>query len=179
MGGGYLSGGLGSYLGQGGGYFSGGQRSHFGRRRAGGFSNGYNKFGLFFSFLDPYLAGKQFTWQAANFQCAIRGLRLVSLDDPYKNKYVSRKIARYNVRYIWTSGMRNGYKFFWANGRPVKYGFTNWSFTGRLGLPQPDNYQGNEYCLAVLNHYYGDGIVWHDVACHHKKSFVCEPVNYY
>ena len=45
---------------------------------------------------------------------------------------------------------------------------------------QPDNreqeQQGGEQeaCMAVLNNFYGDGIKWHDVACHHEKPIVCE-----
>ena len=31
-----------------------------------------------------------------------------------------------------------------------------------------------EACMAVLNNFYGDGIKWHDVACHHEKPIVCE-----
>ena len=48
--------------------------------------------------------------------------------------------------------------------------------------PQPDNREqvqqngGEEACLAVLNNFYGDGIKWHDVACHHEKPIVCEDV---
>ena len=34
--------------------------------------------------------------------------------------------------------------------------------------------KNDEACLAVLNNYYKDGIVWHDIACYHKKPFVCE-----
>lgn len=35
--------------------------------------------------------------------------------------------------------------------------------------------QGNdESCLSILNNFYNDGIKWHDVACHHRKPFVCE-----
>lgn len=48
-----------------------------------------------------------------------------------------------------------------------------------IGKPQPDNreaIQGGapENCLAVLNQFYNDGVNWHDVACHHKKPWVCE-----
>ena len=28
--------------------------------------------------------------------------------------------------------------------------------------------------IAMLNNFYGDGAVWHDIACHHKKWFICE-----
>lgn len=49
----------------------------------------------------------------------------------------------------------------------------------RLGEPQPDNKDGRdgdypEACVAYLNNYYRDGVKWHDVGCHHIKSFICE-----
>ena len=34
--------------------------------------------------------------------------------------------------------------------------------------------RNDEACLAMLNNFYGDGVVWHDNACYHKKPFVCE-----
>ena len=34
--------------------------------------------------------------------------------------------------------------------------------------------RNDEACLAFLNNFYGDGVVWHDIACYHKKPFVCE-----
>ena len=42
------------------------------------------------------------------------------------------------------------------------------------GRPQPDNREGDEFCLAVLNNFYADGIRFHDVSCHHKKPVICE-----
>merc|ERR1719228_2029001 len=68
---------------------------------------------------------------------------------------------------------------------------------GETGIPQPDNHEGikegpinadnsigitieglqefhDEACLAVLNNKYGDGIKWHDVACHFRSVIVCE-----
>lgn len=83
------------------------------------------------------------------------------------------------MRWIWTSGYRYGYNFVWGNGQPIGYGYTNWSRTGQLGYPQPDNAEGNEQCVAMLNNFYRDGIVWHDIGCHHKKAFVCEPAYYH
>ena len=32
----------------------------------------------------------------------------------------------------------------------------------------------DEACLAVLDGLYGDGLTWHDIACHHIKPVVCE-----
>ena len=46
------------------------------------------------------------------------------------------------------------------------------------GLPQPDNREGNEFCLAVLNNFYNDGVRFHDVSCHHMKPTICEAVAY-
>ncbi len=35
--------------------------------------------------------------------------------------------------------------------------------------------EGNdEACLAVLDGLYGDGLTWHDIACHHVKPVICE-----
>lgn len=44
----------------------------------------------------------------------------------------------------------------------------------RADRPQPDNREGDEECLAVLNNFYADGIRFHDVSCHHKKPVICE-----
>jgi hypothetical protein len=54
--------------------------------------------------------------------------------------------------------------------------FHDWSQTGGAGVRQPDNREGGESCMAVLNNFYGDGIKWHDVACHHEKPIICEDV---
>ena len=32
----------------------------------------------------------------------------------------------------------------------------------------------DEACLAVLDGLYGDGLTWHDIACHHIKPVICE-----
>ena len=34
----------------------------------------------------------------------------------------------------------------------------------------------SESCMAVLNNFYGDGIKWHDIGCHHEKPIICEDV---
>ena len=71
------------------------------------------------------------------------------------------------------------------------------SFSLRTGARQPDNYEGlkegpintefdigvtieglqeyhDEACLSVQNNAYGEGIAWHDVACHFRSVIVCE-----
>lgn len=104
------------------------------------------------------------------------------------------------TRFIWTSGRKCNFDgchdrsdlqpaivkgWFWS-GSGVRLGHKNdhaegdWSKTGGAGKPQPDNREleltgkNDEACLAVLNNYYKDGVVWHDIACYHKKLFVCE-----
>jgi len=88
----------------------------------------------------------------------------------------------------------------WQRGIPptnVPHPESAWSRTGETGIPQPDNYEGikegpieaennigitieglqefhDEACLSVLNNKYGDGIKWHDVACHFRSVIVCE-----
>ncbi|CAG0923432.1 unnamed protein product, partial [Notodromas monacha] len=80
------------------------------------------------------------------------------------------------VQFIWTSGRRQGNGWVWS-GSGVRFPPRNqaaWSRTGGGGRPQPDNREGNEVCMAVLNNFYQDGIVWHDVGCSHQKPFICE-----
>ncbi|ROT65941.1 hypothetical protein C7M84_016068 [Penaeus vannamei] len=70
------------------------------------------------------------------------------------------------------------YHFSWRHdgGRKYQWGPAN-SYCSSLGngYPQPTTARdGREFCLAVLNNFYNDGIRWHDVACHHEKPIVCE-----
>jgi hypothetical protein len=44
----------------------------------------------------------------------------------------------------------------------------------RAGRAQPDNREGNERCLGVLNNFYQDGVKFHDISCHHRKPVICE-----
>ena len=44
----------------------------------------------------------------------------------------------------------------------------------RAGRRQPDNREGNEFCVGVLNNFYGDGVRFHDISCHHRKPIICE-----
>ncbi len=71
----------------------------------------------------------------------------------------------------------------WSVWQYFKLNFNCFSFALQFDLlliraepprAQPDNRDGNEICLAVLNNFYADGIKWHDVACHHKKPTFCE-----
>jgi len=80
--------------------------------------------------------------------------------------------------WFWSgSGIRLGYSSKEGGQERVE---GDWSLKGGAGKRQPDNREeeitgkNDEACLAVLNNYYKDGIVWHDIACYHKKSFVCE-----
>ena len=52
----------------------------------------------------------------------------------------------------------------------------NFLFSLSAGRRQPDNREGNEFCVAVLNNFYSDGVKMHDVSCHHKKPTICEEI---
>jgi len=102
------------------------------------------------------------------------------------------------VPFFWTSGRKCNFDgcdkpeffpklingWFWSANQvkmPPTNGneFNDWSHTGGNGVAQPDDRehrQGGEEeaCMAVLNDFYGDGIKWHDVACHHEKPIICE-----
>ncbi|XP_037090476.1 C-type lectin galactose-binding isoform-like [Pollicipes pollicipes] len=136
-------------------------RSRYGRRRP------------YFSWRELGRDAK-FTWDEANYHCHHLGLDLVSIGSYRESRAINRLIYKDDVDYIWTSGRLSprGYFYWTANGHRVKP--FNWSGTGSLGRPQPDDSEGHEYCMAVLNNVYNDGITWHDIACHHRKPFICE-----
>ncbi len=103
-------------------------------------------------------------------------MRAVSLDDPNKAQFFLNEVQRAGERWFWSGGRVNqGQSVSWPNGVTSPIGSLRfWSHTGGLGRPQPDNREGNEFCLAILNNFYQDGVKFHDVACHHEKSVICE-----
>lgn len=127
----------------------------------------------------------------------------VSLETEVENKLIYDLIRTKDIPYIWTSGRLcdfegcegrkdliplNLYGWFWSANRkkisktnqsPRGWTYNPWSKTGHKKVPQPDNAefdinQTAEACLAVLNNVYKDGINWHDVACYHPKTTICE-----
>lgn len=154
--------------------------------------------GYFFSWKDPRTAKQEEDWLGARNWCRMRCMDSVSLQSSDENEYIKRKIVQDKVRYIWTSGRLCDFKgcdrpdlqpkavngWFWTSDLQKLPPTTDrqqndWSPSGGIGVPQPDNREqlqngAPENCLAVLNNFYGDGIHWHDVACHHRKPFVCE-----
>jgi len=139
-------------------------------------------------------------WLDARNICRKHCQDLVSLETAAESKMIENEISRANVKYAWTSGRKcdfdgcdradlqpkliNGW--FWSGSgermpptNQQKNGFPNWSKNGGGGKPQPDNREhdegtGEESCVGILNNFYNDGVVWHDVACHHQKPWVCE-----
>ncbi|KAK4292538.1 hypothetical protein Pmani_034707 [Petrolisthes manimaculis] len=118
--------------------------------------------------------GREYNWQGAANYCRSlgRGFQSVSLETSEKDSYMAALLRTHNVGHIWTSGSRTGSLWSWNNG--VSTSHRNWSHTGRFGIRQPDNAEGNEVCLGLLNNFYGDGVKWHDIACHHTKRIVCQ-----
>ncbi|KAF7991328.1 hypothetical protein HCN44_002890 [Aphidius gifuensis] len=154
--------------------------------------------GYYFSWADERTAGQEVDWLSARNFCRQRCMDSVSLETSEENVFIKDKVVRNNVKYIWTSGRLCDFKgcdrpdllpqrvngWFWTAvlqklAPTTERTENDWSENGGIGLPQPDNrevIQGGapENCLALLNQFYNDGVNWHDVACHHKKPWVCE-----
>ncbi|XP_047491670.1 L-selectin-like [Penaeus chinensis] len=154
----------------------------------------------FYSWLDPSNSNTFLDWVDARNWCRRKCMDLVAFEDVREYQMVSRRMLASDNKFYWTSGRRcdfddtclrhdlqpvdiNGW--FWSASnkkmRPTNHrsSANDWSFTGGYGRPQPDNRErslggDNESCLAVLNNHYNDGVRWHDVACHHRKNWVCE-----
>ncbi|KAK8741954.1 hypothetical protein OTU49_002032 [Cherax quadricarinatus] len=119
--------------------------------------------------------GRQYTGNAAFGVCRSLGggWQPVGISSPDESNYINSIVGGEGLQYIWTGAVKSGRGFAWLNGEP--FNFADWSHTGGARRPQPDNREGGqENCLAVLNNFYGDGIKWHDVACHHEKAVICE-----
>jgi len=148
---------------------------------------------------DASVRSANWDWFNARNYCRKRCMDLVSIETADEYEWLKQRIQ--GVKYIWTSGRlcnfdgcdrpdffpKNINGWFWSANQarlnPTNgTAFQDWSFTGGFNPPrkQPDNreqeQQGGEQeaCMAVLNNFYGDGIKWHDVACHHEKPIVCE-----
>lgn len=107
--------------------------------------------------------------------CRNNNMRPVSLDSPAKEAEFLGLVRNERQKYFWTGGNVNHGRnpsVSWPSGRTTSSG--RWSNTGGAGRPQPDNREGNESCLAVLNNFYNDGVKFHDVSCHHRKPIICE-----
>merc|ERR1712001_169883 len=109
--------------------------------------------------------------QGENF-CRANGMRPISIDNSAKESEFTRLVAREGQKYFWTGGKMNGGRISWPSGR--SYNNVNWSHTGGAGRRQPDNREGDEFCVGVLNNFYNDGVRFHDISCHHRKPIICE-----
>nr|XP_045620850.1 collectin-12-like [Procambarus clarkii] len=125
-------------------------------------------------------SGRLYTWEQATYYCSGlgNGFQAVSIESLRKQELISRFMIAHYISDIWTSGnKRNSRSWSWLSGTSSPY--SNWSSTGRRGLPQPDNDEGNEDCLAVLNNQYNDGVTWHDSSCFHLRRVICEAPRFY
>ncbi|KAK8383366.1 hypothetical protein O3P69_019025 [Scylla paramamosain] len=124
--------------------------------------------------------GRTFSYQQAEDYCRSLdtnghpvGFHSLSLETPVEDSFITSIIRHYEVPYIWTSGYKVS-PYLWKWRSCVASQYSRWSFTGRFGRSQPDNADMNENCLAILNNFYGDGIIWHDVDCSLEKYVICE-----
>jgi len=115
-----------------------------------------------------------FTRSQGAAYCRAQGMRPISLDTPAKEREFTGLVSREGQKYFWTGGNVNhrARTVSWPSGRTTSS--NRWSNTGGANRPQPDNREGDESCLAVLNNFYNDGVRFHDVSCHHRKPIICE-----
>ncbi|XP_017769829.1 PREDICTED: uncharacterized protein LOC108557704 [Nicrophorus vespilloides] len=154
--------------------------------------------GYMFSWREPTLKGVEENWLGGRNYCRQRCMDLVSLETSAENEWIKQRLVQDKVKYIWTSGRLCDFKgcdradlqplsvngWFWTAvlqklAPTTARNQNDWSENGGIGKSQPDNREAQqggatENCLAVLNQFYNDGVNWHDVACHHRKPFVCE-----
>lgn len=159
----------------------------------------FNGTRYFFSWKYEPTKDMKVTWFQARNVCRRHCMDLVSLETSEENEYVKDQLIKSAIRYTWTSGRKCNFDgcdradlqptiingWFWS-GSGIRLGPTNntldgdWGTKGGDGKNQPDNRElrvtnkNDEACLAILNNFYNDGVVWHDIACYHKKYFVCE-----
>lgn len=160
--------------------------------------NGVN---YFFSGIQPNLKYLQVGWAEARQICRSYCMDSISINTQQEFEVMKKVLEENLVDYIWTSGHEcwpNECNFYsepkningwvWTNDNekvpatnknPPGWSFNPWSQTGFLKKPQPDNAEftvnrKNESCLGVLHNVYDDGIKFHDVACYHRKPFICE-----
>jgi len=122
----------------------------------------------------------------------------ISIDTRAENEWVSNVLRKENINYIWTGGRKCNFQgcdrpdlqpaiengWYWAPtgkriDKPGECNYCEWSRTGGIGESQPDNReqrQGgrDEACIGILNNFYKDGVVWHDIECSHKKPVICQ-----
>jgi len=163
------------------------------------FRNGHH---YFFSWKHKPTESHERDWLDARNICRKHCQDLVSIETRDEAAFIANAIRESGVKYIWTSGRKCNFDgcdrpdlqpplvngWFWS-GSSARIAATNstigwrgdWSGTGGFpdGRPQPDNREffengTDEACIAILNNFYKDGIVWHDVGCHHVKPWVCE-----
>ena len=87
-----------------------------------------------------------------------KSYRAISIDNSAEESYFKSLVQRENEKYFWTGGNVRGRSISWPSGR--QYNGVEWSHTGgaRPPRPQPDNREGNEFCVGVLNNFYRDGV---------------------
>jgi len=137
-------------------------------------------------------------WEGARNYCRKFCMDSIAINSVAESKWVKNLIRSEELHYIWTGGRKCNFKgcdrkdlqpaiqngWYWApTGKrippPRKCRYCEWSRSGGLKKPQPDNREAkqggkDEGCIGILNNFYNDGIKWHDIECRHKKPIICQ-----
>ncbi|KAK3862642.1 hypothetical protein Pcinc_031512 [Petrolisthes cinctipes] len=124
-------------------------------------------------------ASRTYTWYQARDYCTSlgQGFASISVENQITTSVLSAVMSAHGQRTTWTSGNRLTTKRWSWSKTGVQFFYTNWARTGRLGRPQPDNANGDELCLSVVNSY-TDGAAWHDASCTDLSPVVCQAYRY-
>ncbi|XP_070539927.1 perlucin-like protein isoform X2 [Ptychodera flava] len=109
-------------------------------------------------------SGQHYSWSSAKQQCALKGAKLVTINDNFEDAFI-REIARLEG-YMWIGFndiTTEGY-WRWDDGSQVT--FFNWA----QGRPSTSSSNTND--CAVL-HRYSNG-QWYDQNCNTAYGYICE-----
>eukprot|EP00095_Tigriopus_kingsejongensis_P007317 maker-scaffold689_size110969-snap-gene-0.20 protein:Tk07317 transcript:maker-scaffold689_size110969-snap-gene-0.20-mRNA-1 annotation:"PREDICTED: L-selectin" len=142
----------------------------------------------FVSWTDRSVGGKKASWAQARKFCRKYCMDLAGIESKRESDFINYLMTKSNnPDGVWLGGRLCSNEptcpkeshWYWVGSDKKLPNRGDWSHSGELGDPQPDNlckYYGgsDEECLALLNNWYRDGFKWHDMNCAEKMAFICE-----
>merc|ERR1711892_731709 len=122
----------------------------------------------FLSWREPWHKFEDWDWFNGRNFCRDRCMDLVSFNTPGEFEMFEEIMKRDNVTSIYTSGRKCNFQ-----NKGIKEGPIQADNNIGITIEGLQEFH-DEACLAVMNNKFGDGIKWHDVACHYRSVIVCE-----
>ena len=115
-----------------------------------------------------WLSDTTLSWADANTHCQQENSNLASILSAEEDEFLVAEFVTDDRNFIWLGGHEENDvegAWVWTDGAPFSC-YTDW----RQG--QPDNLNGNEDCLCLMDSRY-DG-QFNDIDCTQKKKFLCK-----